>query len=122
MNDCTIPYGLSLGMPKKTNFRLTARKGTSRSKRKKLQGVVPQINLRSDKEEFYDVEPRTCSDDNYDIVHEREEDPEAASQDSYEALPEHDHSSPEDNGKRSVDIQVDIFMVSIGLQVATDCL
>ena len=57
-------------------------------------------------------------------VHEREEDPEAASQDSYEALSEHDHSSPEDNGKRSVGIQVDIKlpMVSIGLQVATDCL
>ena len=80
MNDCTTPYGLSLGMPKKTNFRLTARKGTSRSKRKKLQGVVPQINLRSVKEEGYDVEPCTCGDDNYDMVHEREKDPEAASQ------------------------------------------
>ena len=124
MNDCTIPYGLSLGMPKKSNFRLTARKGTSRSKRKKLQGVVPQINLRSVKEEGYDVEPRTCGDDNYDIVHEREEDPEALSQDSYEALSQHDHSSPEDNGKRSVGIQVDIKlpMVSIDLQVATDYL
>ena len=49
----------------------------------------------------------------------REEDHEAASQDGHEALPEYDHTSPEDNGKISVGIQVDIKlpMVSIGLQV-----
>ena len=85
-------------MPKKTSFRLTARKGTSRAKGKKLQGVAPQSDLKIDKEEGYDVEPNICDNDNHALVHEREEDPEAASQESHEALPEYDHISPEDNG------------------------
>ena len=65
------------------------------------------------------MELRICNNDNHALVHEREEDHEAASQDSHEALPEYDHTSPKDNGKRSVGIQVDIKlpMVSIGLQV-----
>ena len=65
------------------------------------------------------MEPCICDNDNHALVHEREEDHEAASQDSHEALPEYDHTSPEDNGKISVSIQVDIklLMVSIGLQV-----
>ena len=113
-------------MPKNTSFRLTACKGTSRARGKILQGVAPQSNLRIDKEEGYDVEPSICDNDNHPLVYEREEDHEAASQDSHEALPEYDHTSPkddrtspEDNGKRSVGIQVDIKlpMVSIGLQV-----
>ena len=106
-------------MTKKTSFRLTACKGTSRARGKILQGVAPQSDLRIDKEEGYDVELRICNNDNHALVHEREEGHEAASQDSHEALPEYDHTSPEDNGKRSVGIQVDIKlpMVSIGLQV-----
>ena len=102
-------------MPKKTSFRLTACKGTPRARGKKLQGVAPGI----DKEEGYDVELSICGNDNHALVHEREEDHEAASQDSHEALPEYDHTSPKDNSKRSVGIQVDIKfpMVSIGLQV-----
>ena len=60
-----------------------------------------------------------CGNDNHALVHKREQDHEAASQHSHETLPEYDHTSPEDNGKRSVGIQVDIKvpMVSIGLQV-----
>ena len=106
-------------MPKNTSFRLTAFKGTSRARGKKLQGVAPQRNLRIGKEEGYDVEPSICDNDNHPLVYEREEDHEAASQDSHEALPEYDCTSPEDNGKRSVGIQVDIKlpMVSIGSQV-----
>ena len=106
-------------MTKKTSFRLTACKGTSRARGKILQGVAPQSNLRIDKEEGYDVELRICNNDNHALVHEREEDHEAASQDSHEALPEYEHTSPKDNGKRSVSIQVDIKvpMVSFGLQV-----
>ena len=106
-------------MPKNTSFRLTACKSTSRARGKKLQGVAPQSNLRIDKEEGYDVEPSICDNDNHPLVYKREEDHEAASQDSHEALPEYDRTSPEDNGKRSVGIQVDIKlpMVSIGLQV-----
>ena len=106
-------------MTKKTSFRLTACKGTSRARGKILQGVAPQSDLRIDKEEGYDVELRICNNDNHALVHEREEDHEAVSQDSHEALPEYDYTSPKDNGKRSVGIQVDIKfpMVSIGLQV-----
>ena len=64
------------------------------------------------------MEPCIYDNDNHALVHEREEDHEAASQ-GHEALPEYDHTSPKDNGKRSVGIQVDIKlpMVSIGLQV-----
>ena len=86
-------------MPKKTSFRLTARKGTPRARGKKLQGVAPQSDLRIDKEEGYDVELNICGNDNHALLHEREEDHEAASQDSHEALPEYDHTSPKDNGK-----------------------
>ena len=96
---------------KKTSFQHTARKGPSRARRKK-----PLNDLREGKGEGYNVEPSTCDDDNYALVHERiqqEEDPEG----SQEPLPEHDQSSPEDNGKRSVGIQVDIKLsvVSVGL-------
>lgn len=78
MDDCAIPCGYSLGMPKKTNFRLTACKGTFRTKHKKLPGVPPQIDLK-DKEEDNDVEPSsTCNDNNHALAYERiplEEDP-----------------------------------------------
>ena len=65
------------------------------------------------------MELSICGNDNHALVHEREEDHEATSQDSHEALLEYVHTSPKDNGKRSVGIQVDIKLpiVSIGLQV-----
>ena len=65
------------------------------------------------------MELSICGNDNHALVHEREEDHQSASQDSHEALLRYDHTSPEDNGKRSVGLQVDIKlpMVSIGLQV-----
>ena len=102
-------------MPKKTSYRLTARKGTSRLKGKKLQGVAPQINLRMDKEEGYDTKPVTCNDSNLALVHEGEESPKVAPQASYEDY----QSSSQDHGKRSIGIQVDIKfpMLSIGVQV-----
>ena len=106
-------------MPKKTSYRLTARKGTSRLKHKKLHGVAPQINLRMDKEEGYDTKPVTCDDSNLASVHEGEENPKVVPQASYEALPEDYQSSSQDHGIRSIGIQVNIKfpMLSIGVQV-----
>ena len=108
-------------MPKKTSFRLTARKGTSRVRGKKLQGDAPQSDVRFNSEEGDDVEQSSFDNNNQALVHEREEGSEAVSQDSHEALPEYDHVhiSPEGNGKRSVGIQVNVKlpMVSVGLQV-----
>ena len=59
-------------MTKKTSFRLTACKGTSRARGKILQGVAPQSDFRIDKEEGYDVELRICNNDNHALVHKRE--------------------------------------------------